>query len=105
MHPIREPAAYRFVIGNGNRARGGIGLGGLTALSSSQPASCLLLGIPQLGSVPWAQPLLSCPHQMQMPAQLRIWAKPDAAMPPVSWEVMENPYQMPKDGSGTEKHS
>lgn len=29
--------------------------------SASQSASCLLLGIPQLGSVPWAQPLLSCP--------------------------------------------
>lgn len=36
----------------------------------SIPASCLLLSILQLGSVPWAQPLLSCPYQMQMPAQL-----------------------------------
>jgi hypothetical protein len=35
--------------------------GWLPSIPASQPASCLLLDIPQLGSVPWAQPLLSYP--------------------------------------------
>lgn len=59
MHFIREPVAYRLAVGNGNRTSVVEG-GWPPSISASQPAACCS-GIPQLGSVPWAQPLLSCP--------------------------------------------
>lgn len=56
-----------------------------------QPASCLLLSIPQKGSIPRAQSPLNCPQ-------------PDAftnsAASLASQEVMRNPRQMPCDGGG-----
>lgn len=70
------------------------------SLHPSQPASCLLLDIPQLGSVPWAQPLLSCP-----PTRCRcrhssgIWVMPDASVSPLgrSWKT---PTRCPEMGGG-----
>lgn len=70
------------------------------SLHPSQPASCLLLDIPQLGSVPWAQPLLSCP-----PTRCRcrhssgIWVTPDASVSPLgrSWKT---PTRCPEMGGG-----
>lgn len=84
-----------------------MGGGSQPSIPASQPASCLLLGIPQLGSVPWAQPLPSCPPPDADASthSSGIWPKSDAAVPPVSWEVMENPYQMPKEGGGWDRES
>lgn len=85
----------------------GVGGGPQPSIPASQPASCLLLGIPQLGSVPWAQPLPSCPPPDADAGthSSGIWPKSDAAVPPVSWEVMENPYQMPREGGGWDRES
>lgn len=84
----------------------GVGGGSQPSIPASQPASCLLLGIPQLGSVPWAQPLPSCPPPDADAGthSSGIWPKSDAAVPLSLGRSWKTPTRCPERGvGGTEK--